>query len=181
MVGGWMRWLLLIYRLPAEPSRHRVAVWRGLRKGGAGSLPQGPWALPARRGVLDALARAASLVEQAGGEALVFDATGRDEATAARLEALFTEAREAEWTELLAECGRFEEEIQKEIRTEKFTSAELDEEEQSLERLRRWFREIRSRDVLMAPSQEAAELKLKECVQALEAFAERVYREGAMS
>jgi len=121
------------------------------------------------------------LVEQAEGEALVFDASGRDEATAARLAALFTGAREAEWTEFLAECGRFQEEIEKEIRTEKFTSAELDEEEQSLERLRRWFREIRTRDVLLAPSQAAAELTLKECVEALEGFAERVYREGATS
>jgi hypothetical protein len=158
-----------------------VAVWRELRKAGAVSLQQATWALPARREFQEALAKAVSLVEQAGGEALMFDAAGRDDATAARLEALFTEAREAEWTEFLAECGRFEEEIHKEIRTEKFTSAELDEEEQSLERLRRWFREIRSRDVLMAPSQGNAELRLKECVEALEGFAERVYQEGAMS
>jgi hypothetical protein len=29
------RWLILIYQLPREPSRHRVAVWRKLRDLGA--------------------------------------------------------------------------------------------------------------------------------------------------
>jgi hypothetical protein len=175
------RWLLLTYRLPTEPSRHRVAVWRELRKTGAISLQQAAWALPAKREFLEAVNRVAGLVERAGGEAFLFDAKGRDEATGARVEQLFTEAREAEWTEFLAECGRFEREIEKEIRTRKFTSAELDEEEQSLERLRRWFREIRARDVFGAPSQEAAELELKKCVEALEDFADRVYQEGATS
>jgi hypothetical protein len=57
---------------------------------------------------------------------------------------------------------------------EKFTAAELDEEEQNLERLRRWFRDLRRRDVL-APSQKGAEQRLKECGELLEDFAERVY------
>src|SRR5947209_13684921 len=102
------RWLLLTYRLPAEPSRHRVAVWRELRKTGAISLQQAAWALPARGEFLEAVNRVVALVERAGGEALLFDATGRDEATGARAEQLFTEAREAEWTEFLDECGKFE-------------------------------------------------------------------------
>ncbi len=172
-------WLLLTYRLPAEPSRHRVAVWRELRKVGAISLQQATWALPSRREFLEAVRRALALVERAGGEAFLFDASASDETTEARLEDLFREAREQEWAEFLAECGKFEQEIDKEIRTAKLTPAELDEEEQSLDRLRRWFREIRARDVFAAPSQEAAERRLKECSEALEGFAERVYQAGA--
>ena len=37
---------MLTYRLVAEPSRHRVAVWRELRRSGAVSLQQGLWAVP---------------------------------------------------------------------------------------------------------------------------------------
>ena len=66
---------------------------------------------------------------------------------AARLEALFTAEREEEWNEFLAECTKFDREIAKEIRIKKFTAAELDEEEQNLERLARWFRELRTRDL----------------------------------
>jgi hypothetical protein len=58
---------------------------------------------------------------------------------------------------------------------EKLT-AELDEEEESLERLRRWYRAIRARDVYGAPSAVDAERRLKECAESLERFAELVYQ-----
>ncbi len=174
-------WILMTYRVPPEPSRHRVAVWRELRKVGAIPLQQATWILPNRREFADAVARAVALVERGGGEALVLDVTGTDVATTARLEQMFTEAREAEWTEFLSECGKFEAEIEKEIRTAKFTAAELDEEEQNLDRLRRWFRELRARDLFVAPSQEQAERRLKACIEVLEDFAERVYQEGGQT
>src|SRR5215211_1918578 len=40
------RWVLLVYRIPREPSRHRVAVWRKLRDLGALYLKDGVAALP---------------------------------------------------------------------------------------------------------------------------------------
>ena len=171
-------WLLLTYRLPAEPSRHRVAVWRELRRVGAVSVQQATWALPARAEFLDALDRAVELVHRADGEVLVFDAVPRGDGMSARLEALFNEEREAEWAEFLAECTKFEREIDKEIRIEKFTVAELDEEEQNLERLQRWFRALRARDLFGNPSRSEAEGRLKECVERLEDYAERVYQHG---
>ena len=45
-----MSWQIITYRLPKEPSRHRVAVWRELRRLGAVSLQQGTWALPSGEG-----------------------------------------------------------------------------------------------------------------------------------
>lgn len=41
-----MVWQLLIYRLPANPSRARVAVWRDLRRLGALPLQQSVAAVP---------------------------------------------------------------------------------------------------------------------------------------
>ena len=169
---------MLIYRLPGEPSRHRVAVWRELRRVGAVSLQQATWALPARPEFVDALSRAVDLVERAEGDALIFDAVPQGDEMAARLEALFTADREQEWLEFLAECDKFDREIDKEIRIEKFTVAELDEEEQNLERLQRWFRELRARDLFGSPSRVEAERRLKECVERLEDYAERVYQHG---
>ena len=167
--------MLLTYHLPTEPSRHRVAVWRELRRVGAVSLQQATWAVPARGDFLVAVARAVDLIERADGEAIVFDAKPQGDAMAARLEARFTHDREQEWLEFLAECDKFDAEIDKEIRIKKFTAAELDEEEQNLSRLRNWFRELRGRDLFGAPSHDHAERRLKECVERLEDFAERVY------
>ena len=168
-------WMVLVVRLPAEPSRHRVAVWRELRRLGALSLGQGVWTLPARPAFSEGVERALKLVERGDGDVVVLDAVGHDKTDAARLEAQFTAAREAEWGEFLAECAKYEVELDREFAQGKFTLAELDEEEQSLERLRRWYRELKLRDAFTAPSASEAEQRLKRCSERLEAFAERVY------
>lgn len=173
-----MSWLIVTYRLPADPSRHRVAVWRELRKAGALPLQQATWVVPDRSDFAQVVAAVVSLVHAAGGEVFVFRAAPTDGDAEARLEQSFTAEREAEWEEFLAECGKFDREIDKEIRIGKFTAAELDEEEQNLERLRRWSRDLRRRDVFVAPSWEEAERRLKGCEERLEDFAERVYAYG---
>ncbi|WP_037573788.1 Chromate resistance protein ChrB [Phaeacidiphilus oryzae] len=169
------QWKLLILRLPAQPSRHRVAVWRELRRVGALSLGQGVWAVPEvpvfEAGVHRALALAAQAPD---GEALTLRATGGSARDGARLAELFSAAREEEWAEFLADCGKYQEELEKEIRTRKFTLAELEEEEQSLERLRRWHRDIRSRDVFGAPSAEVATSRLDHCADSLQEYSELV-------
>jgi hypothetical protein len=85
------------------------------------------------------------------------------------------QAREAEWGEFVTDCGKFEAEIDREFAQDKFTLAELDEEEQSLERLRRWYRELRSRDIFGAPSAPAATARLEVVAGALQRYAQAVY------
>lgn len=58
----------------------------------------------------------------------------------------------------------------------KLTLAELDEEEQSLERLRGWYRELKLRDIIGVPAATVAEQRLEHCAERLEDYAERVYR-----
>jgi hypothetical protein len=169
-------WLVLVVRVPAEPSRHRVAVWRELRRAGALSLGQGTWAVPGVPGFADGVTRVIELAQRGEGEVVVLDATGRAERDGARLEALFTAERNEEWTEFLADCGKFEAEIDKEIRRRKLTMAELEEEEQSLERLRRWHRDLKARDVFGAPSAAEAEQRLKRCSERLADYTERVFQ-----
>jgi hypothetical protein len=168
-------WTVLAVRLPAEPSRHRVAVWRELRRVGALSLGQGVWALPATPAFEQGLERAVALIERGDGDALLLQARGRDPGQDERLEALFTASREEEWAEFIRECGKYEAELERELAQEKFTLAELDEEEQSLDRLRRWYRDLKLRDLFGAPSAGAAEQQLKRCQARLEDFAHRVY------
>jgi flagellar biosynthesis regulator FlaF len=171
-----LRWTVLVVRLPADPSRHRVAVWRELRRVGALMLGQGVWAVPATPVFTSSLERAVSLAERGDGEVVLLEAAGRDEANTARLEGLFTAARQAEWTEFCSDCGKYEAELDKEIRAAKFTLAELDEEEQSLDRLRRWYRDIKLRDLFGAPAAAEAEQRLKHCAERLEDYADRVYQ-----
>jgi hypothetical protein len=167
-------WRVITYRLPAEPSRHRVAVWRELRLG-AVALQRGTWAVPDGEPFETGLSQVVEEIKAAGGQPVVLAVAG-EEASTAQLEALFTAQREAEWGEFLSDCGKDETELAGEIVKSKLTLAELDEEEQSLDRLRRWYRTIRARDLFGAPSAAVAERRLKECTEALEDFAERVYQ-----
>jgi ChrB-like protein len=171
-----MAWRVITYRLAAEPSRHRVAVWRELRRLGAVTLQQGTWAVPEGEGFDAGFAAVAEAITAAGGQPVVLVVVADDQAGAAQLETLFTEQREAEWAEFITDCGKYDAELAGEVAKGKLTLAELDEEEQSLERLRRWYRAIRARDLFGAPSAATAETRLKECVEALERFAEQVYQ-----
>lgn len=170
-----MHWRVLTFRLPAEPTRHRVAVWRELRRLGAVALQQGTWAVPQGEPFDAGFAQVVASINTAGGQPVVLTIAD-DEANATQLEALFTEQREAEWAEFLADCGKYEAELANEVAKGKLTLAELDEEEQSLDRLRRWYRTIKARDLFDAPSAAAADRRLKDCAESLEDFAEQVYQ-----
>lgn len=169
-----MSWQVITYRLPADPSRHRVAIWRELRKLGAVPLQQGTWAVPHGELFDAGLAQVIEQIDRAGGQPVVLTVAD-DEASNRQLEALFTAQREAEWAEFVSDCGKYEAELASEVAKGKLTLAELDEEEESLERLRRWYRAIRGRDLFGAPSAAAAEQRLKDAAEALERFADQVY------
>jgi len=135
----------------------------------------GTWAMPAGPAFQPALDRAAELCRKGGGMLAVIDASPRDDASGAMIEDAFRAARLDEWVEFEADCGKFEKEIAKEIAKAKFTFGELEEEEQSLDRLRRWYRDLMKRDVLRLPEAHAAEQRLDGCEAVLEGYAELVY------
>ncbi|PYI69922.1 chromate resistance protein ChrB [Arthrobacter livingstonensis] len=171
-----MEWVLILPQIPSEPSRHRVAVWRQLRKAGAVPVSTGVWALPAGLAFQADLDRAGELCRNGGGSLVIIDASPRDVASAAMIRDAFTTVRVDEWAEFMADCGKFAVEIAKEIQKQKFTFAELEEEEQSLDRLRRWYRDLKKRDVLELPDAKAAEMRLRACVTILDGYAEQVYQ-----
>jgi hypothetical protein len=177
-------WVLLIVRLSGEPSRHRVAVWRELRRAGAVPVAPGVWTFPASPVFSAAAERATDLARRGGGDVAVLDVSHRDRSgdggngggdEDGMLREVFTQARVQEWAEFVDDCGKFEAEIAKEVRTGKFTLAELEEEEQSLDRLRRWYRDLKTRDVLALPEAADAERRLKACGEVLDDYADRVY------
>ena len=142
-----MGWLLLTYRLPAERSSARVAVWREVRRSGALQLQKSVVAFPDADEFRVAVTRVRTVVGEVGGSALAMRAEPLERADEERLTAAWNEARAAEYGELASECEKHVAEIDKEFAKEKFTLAELDEEEAELDKLRSWRERIRARDV----------------------------------
>lgn len=170
-----MTWLVLVVRLAGSASRHRVAVWRELRRAGAAPVAQGVWTVPDTPFFVAAVHRARALATRGEGDILMFAASTGDTPSEKSLVDAFRGQRLDEWAEFDHDCGKFEAEIAKEIRINKFTLAELEEEEQSLDRLRRWYRDLKGRDVLGLPEAAASEERLARCTALLDDYAELVY------
>ena len=138
-------------------------------------LGHGIWAVPDLPVVRPLLDRLSTIVDAAGGTLLVLSAAGYAGPDADRLEQVYREARELEWSEFRADCGKYLDELDKEERIGKYTLAELEEEEQSLDRLRRWYRELRGRDLLRLAAATDAARDLKQCEERFDVYAEHVY------
>ncbi|TDA70543.1 MAG: chromate resistance protein ChrB [Clostridia bacterium] len=169
------KWLILIYKIPAEPSRYRVAVWRRLKERGAVYLQNSVCVLPdtpANRNLFHALAEE---IVKAEGESLLLLAEPLGTAAQEKVVGRFNGERDAEYGEFLEQCGAFLAEIRRETERRNFTFGELEENEEGLRRLETWLQKIKNRDFFGAMKAAVAEDYLSQCQQALETFAGRVF------
>lgn len=169
------RWLLLTYRLPSGESRERVAVWREVRRSGALHLQQSVVAFPDVESFGTAVERLRTAVSELGGHTLVLRGEPVAEADRERLEHAWEEARSAEYGELISECEKYLVEIEHEFEIEKFTLAELDEEEAEFEKLQRWRERIRARDVFGSPTAAAADAAIERVAEAFARYSQAVF------
>lgn len=174
-----LKWLVISYNLPTEPSRHRVATWRSLKRLGAVNLQQSMWVLPASGENLAALGALASEIEAASGEALLMESRFLRPEDEGRIVALFNELRDAEYREFVDECGKYLKEIEKEIAKRKFIYAELEEEEAEHEKLSAWRGRIAGRDLFSAAGGEAAREMQGRIDESFELYSRMVYDEEA--
>src|SRR5215211_4682810 len=69
-----LAWILLTSRLPREPSRLRLAIWRRLKRLGAVLIHDAVWLLPADAKTREAFEWLAEEIEEQGGTAFVWEA-----------------------------------------------------------------------------------------------------------
>jgi hypothetical protein len=170
-------WLLLIYRVPSEPTRLRSTVWRRLKSLGAIYLQNSAAALPASVAAERALRKLRSEILDMSGTAALLSCTvlaGEQE-----VRAQFQAARDDEYEEIVDKCQDFLSQLKKEYAENHFTYAELEENEVDLVKLKNWLERVRRRDVFGAAGLEPTQKWIAECEQALEAYAARVYAEEA--
>ncbi|MEN3266685.1 MAG: hypothetical protein V7646_3579 [Pseudonocardia sp.] len=166
-------WLLLIYRVPSEPTRLRATVWRRLKGLGAIYLQNSAAALPATpvaERALRLLRR--EILEMSGSASLLACSAIAGEQ---EIRAAFQAARDDEYEEIVDKCQDFIAGLRKEYREDHFTYAELEENDEDLIKLRNWFAKIKDRDVFGAPGRRACAEYLEVCERALEAYAAWVY------
>ena len=156
------RWVLLVYRIPREPSRHRVAVWRKLKDLGALYLQDGVAALPEDAVTREQMEWLQLRVREAGGGATLWEARPGTAAEEAGLVESFRSSREEAYRAIVAEAERIR-------RKAELGGGALAEQ---LVKLERTFRGERRRDYFRSPLR-------KEAADALRAARRAVRGEGA--
>ena len=136
-------WVLLIYRLPREPSTPRIAVWRKLRRLGVAQLSDGVVALPADARTREQLEWVANDVREASGTADVWTAEPGTRAKQRGLASALASARAEEYEAVRADADAA------------FSLAGADRA-RALRRLRGELRRIRRRDFFPPPERDAA-------------------------
>lgn len=148
--GQLGRWVLLAYRIPREPSRPRIAVWRKLERLGVGRLGDGLVALPADARTREQLDWIAEEIGEAGGSASVWLATPGTAAQEREIAQAMRAARAAEYEVVIAEAAD--------------AAATSDAEQaRAVRRLRAELRRIGRRDFFPPPHRDTA----RAAVQAL--------------
>jgi hypothetical protein len=95
-------WLLLVYKVPHEPSVNRVSTWRKLKRLGALLLHDSVWVLPSTPRTREQLQWLASDIKDLGGEALVWNASPSADGQDEQLRGQFLAQVDAVYAELLA-------------------------------------------------------------------------------
>ena len=170
-------WLVMVYRVPSEPTRLRATVWRRLKGMGAVYLQNSVAALPVGVQAERALIKLRREILEMGGTAILLTATALQ--GEADVRQTFIAARDDEYGEIVDKCQDFLAGIQKEFDANHYSFAELEENEVDYHKLVNWLAKVVERDAFGAPARATAEAELKTCETALENYAARVYAEEA--
>jgi DNA-binding transcriptional regulator PaaX len=165
------RWLILIYHLPREPSRHRVAVWRKLKTLGALYLQDGVVALPEDAVTREQLEWLQLRVSEAGGEATLWEALPNTVAEDRALVEEFRASREAAYRELIDAAER--------LKQKAMLGADGTALLEELAGIERDFRAERRRDYFRSPLRKVADAAIREARSTLKEGVEHAARKDA--
>ena len=173
--AGAQAWLLLTYKVPAEPAKRRIALWRKLKALGAVYLQSGVCVLPHVNSHVRRLKLLQNEITTMDGDAVLLETVGFDRVQEQKVIARFSSERNEAYQEFISRCDDFEAEIGKERRIGKFSYAEVEENEEDLTKLQAWLEKIVRLDFYGASLRSEAEERLARCAALLDNYAREVF------
>ncbi len=169
-------WLMLIYRVPSDSSKARVAVWRDLKRMGGLYVQQAVCVLPDRPDLRASLDRVRERIDELGGSSIFLTLRDVEEDTRLTFVTGFRAQSAKEYAEIIEECDtKFVKEIEFERFRKNYTFEEAEEIRQDLEKLRRWLDRVEARDWMGADGRDVARQRVADCEVLLEQFEADVY------
>ncbi|MDI6601333.1 Chromate resistance protein ChrB [Calorimonas adulescens] len=165
-----MRWLLFIYKVPAEPSTARVNIWKKIKELGAVSLQQSVYILPDDQSVRPGLEALKKQIAGYAGDAKILTTDTLDVEQEKEIIESFIKGIEKEYDEIIEECGAFFREIEKETERDNLSYAEFEENEKRLSHLKEWYEGVKKRDYFGSDKGRKVDVLIKQCEEALYDF-----------
>ncbi len=166
-------WVLLVYKIPSQPTRLRAQIWRALGRCGAVYLQDSVCIVPATTELAENMQWIADEIRELGGTAYLFRATATAPGQDERIETRFSEASRAEALRLLGGLRAVETKVTPDASPEVCAAAEDD-----LRRLRQAALKLRARAHFPVREEEALQRRLRAVRDRVDRLALRATRRG---
>lgn len=171
-----IKFLTFTYKIPREPSKNRVYIWRAIKDLGAVYLQQGVALLPYEENLYEILQNLREQVNAFGGKSTLSQLSFLNSEDENSIIMEFKEQINEEYNELQNNCQRLIYELDRETENEKFQFSELQEGEEELKKLQRWYEKVRKRDYFNSESQDKAKEMLEKSKYRLQQYSDDVYK-----
>jgi hypothetical protein len=158
-----MKWLVLSFTLPKDPSRARVSVWRKLKRAGSVNIAQSMWVLPLSDRHIATFGEISKEIKACAGEAYTMEATFLDSLSDEDIKRTSVKARDDEYGEFLEECEEFCEDISHKIKKDKIKLSKMKGFEKDIKKLRELIKAIEARTFFEGARQNEAVAALRRC------------------
>lgn len=164
-------WVLLIYKIPSQPTRLRAHVWRRLQRCGAIYLQDSVSIVPATSELAENMQWIADEIREMGGDAFLFRATATSPKEEGQIEGRFGSASRAEAGKLLEALRGVEGRLRAQARPQALAEAE-----DELRRIRQAALKLRLRSHFPVAAEETLHKRLRAARDRLDRHALRAAR-----
>lgn len=168
--------LAFTYKIPSEPSKNRVYVWRMIKELGAVYLQQGVALLPYDENLYSILINLREQVHSFGGKSTLAKLAFLEQEDEREIIEEFTKQIDEEYGEFINNCEGLIDELQCEILKGDFNFSEITENEEEYKKYERWFEKIIKKDYFKSEKQAHAIKIMSEAREKLQEYSEEVYR-----
>jgi hypothetical protein len=172
MIKKPLSWIIVLYEVPSEPSRLKVKVWREFKKLGALYPQMSLCILPNNEQNAKKIDDISNMIISEG-KIIKISATDLEIKEHNKILDMYRVERDRQYDEIVEECEEFIDETNLNIGNNKFTQEEVEEMEEVLDGLYRWFDKVLLLDWIDESSKilQLREL-LKKCQDSMDHFAE---------
>jgi transcriptional regulator of heat shock response len=165
-------WIVVLYEVPSEPSKLKVRVWREFKKLGALYPQMSLCILPNNNENTKRIDDISKMILSEGKIVKILP-TELGDVEHNKIMDMYREERDKQYEEIVEECQEFIDEIDLNIRNNKLTQEEVEEMEEVLDGLYRWFNKVLSLDwIETTPKILQLQEYLKKCQDSMDQFAE---------